>query len=157
MTVVQDHQGQEWVLHVNTDAIRRLKAEVGLSLQDLLGGEEFGEKLSEPDVMADVLWVLVRSQAEEKGMDRRSFEQRWTGKELQEAALGVMEAFLDFFYPDQKESVRLIMRSVAEQMRQSRIEALEKMSRSIGNESGSTTSATQPSSESTRALSLSGS
>ncbi len=112
MKVWKDREGREWMLDINVSSIRKVKASTGVDLLEVVTGT-LGEKLSDPMVFCDIVWVLSQEQAEKKGITPEQFGTALAGDCVEAVSNALVEDLVDFF-PLQR---RTIFRKVLEKAR----------------------------------------
>lgn len=68
----------------------------------------------DPVLLADVLWVLCKDEAEGRKIDKSAFLDRLNGETLEVAELAFEEAFIDFFPKSQRGQAELIAQTARE-------------------------------------------
>jgi hypothetical protein len=98
-----DSTGQKWDLSVRFAAVRRVKDMLGLNLLSLVEDKlkPLGELLSDPCRLVDVLYVLVKPQADAAGLSDVDFGERLDGESLEAAADAFLAELFNFF-PDRR-------------------------------------------------------
>lgn len=100
MATFKDSTGAEWRVALNAGVLGDLKRDAGFDLgKAAAAGDRLGEILfGEPGTIADVVWVLVRDQAERAGLTAEKFAYLLDADTLDRAAVAVAEAVIDFFH-----------------------------------------------------------
>lgn len=98
MAVFKDSLGDEWIVSLNVNTLKRLK-EYGFDLAEMINGGEIVEKLhTDPVLLVDMLYLACKSQAEGKGVTDEQFGTRMaSSKTINDAADALMEAIASFF------------------------------------------------------------
>jgi hypothetical protein len=96
--IFKDSEGREWDVGLPWDVVRRLKDKEGINLLEFAEDKfaKFREVMSDPLAMLDLLWAIVKPQAEAKQMTRDQFEKAMGGDALYEAQLSFEGAYLFF-------------------------------------------------------------
>ena len=92
-----DSAGRTWEVTVNVGAVRRVRDILGVDLMDVAGGDLLDRLADDPVLLVDVLYVLVKPQADAKGISDEDFGRGMVGGALDEAASALMKELLDFF------------------------------------------------------------
>jgi hypothetical protein len=117
----KDADGREWVLSVHVGVIRRIRQATDVDLPKLIddGLKGLRELLRDPCKLCDVLFVMVKDQADKKGITDEQFGAALGGDALGEAADAFVEALVDFFPKARQAALRDVLakaRTVAELM-----------------------------------------
>jgi len=105
----EDTTGYKWHLNLTVGAFRRVKQEADF---DLSGVAEGGEKtrhsliqlMTDPLVLADILYAACQPQAEKAGIDSSAFGERLAGPVIKRAREALLEAIVNFTQsPEQME------------------------------------------------------
>jgi len=97
MKPFNDSTGRTWEVTVNVGAVRRVRDLLGVDLMDVAGGDLLERLADDPVLLVDVLYVLVKPQADAKGVSDEDFGRGMVGGVLDEAASALMKELLDFF------------------------------------------------------------
>lgn len=101
MRSFNDNKGRTWTVEVTVASIKRVKAMVGVFLPAVLDDDAALLKRLGSDVVlvCDVLYVLVKPQADAAGVSDEKFGESLAGDAIGSATAALMEALIDFF-PD---------------------------------------------------------
>jgi len=101
MRVFKDNAGRTWTLQINVAAVKRVRGLVGIDLYQLAsdGFESLGKLVSNPVDLADVLYCLVKDQADSQKITAEDFGRALAGDCITQAADAFVEELIDFF-PD---------------------------------------------------------
>lgn len=91
---VVDNAGTEWLLSLNTEKLKKCREELDC---DLFNCAHIVEKLLDPVMLVDVLWVICHEQTADRQLTKESFSNRFSGEIFDNAREAVSEALLDFF------------------------------------------------------------
>lgn len=92
MQLFKDRHGKDWTVEITIGDVRRVRAATGVDLYRFL------EKPVEDLVQTiEVIWHLVRKQAEAKGLAEEDFYDSLSGDSLQRAIDAFQLALVDFF------------------------------------------------------------
>jgi len=97
MKAFTDSAGRAWEVTVNVGAVRRVRDILGVDLVDVAGGDLLDRLADDPVLLVDVLYILVKPQADAKGASDEDFGRAMVGGVLDEAASALMKELLGFF------------------------------------------------------------
>ena len=98
MRTFADTTGREWKVDVNVGTCKRVKTLLpGTDLLDVAGGDLLCRLASDPILLCDVLYVVVKPQADAEGVSDEAFGQALGGDALEAATTALLEALSDFF------------------------------------------------------------
>lgn len=97
-----DNAGRSWQIAVTVSTIRRVRAEAGVDLaaagRTAPGGESVLERIaSDPVLLADALYAIVRPEAEARKITPEQFGEALAGDAVEAAADALVEEIVDFF------------------------------------------------------------
>lgn len=92
--------GAEWDLTLDVGHLAALRTDAGF---DLTAAMKSGDALAmalfgDPETFAGVLWVIVREQAEKRGVDREAFYRVLGPQAVDAAADAFVQALVDFYH-----------------------------------------------------------
>ena len=101
MKTFKDNADRTWSLSINVAAVKRVKGLVGIDLYHLVddGFESLGKLVSDPVQLADVLYCLVKQEADARLVTDEDFGRALAGDSIAHAAQAFVEELIDFF-PD---------------------------------------------------------
>ena len=102
MKTFTDAASRTWEVTVNVGAVRRVRDLLGVDLMDVAGGDLLERLADDPVLLVDVLYVLVKPQADAKSITDEDFGRGMVGGVLDEAASALMKELLDFFPSTQR-------------------------------------------------------
>lgn len=94
-----DAEGRTWRIRITTHEVRQVRDTLGRWLPDAANpASEFCQEISsDPVLLVDVLYVVCRSQAEERRVSDEDFGRALAGDAIWEASCALLEAVCDFF------------------------------------------------------------
>jgi hypothetical protein len=94
-----DNAGRSWTFQINVSAVKRVRGLVGIDLYKLIddGLEPLAKLVSDPVDLADVLYCLVRDEADAKQISDEEFGRALAGDAITAAADAFVEELIDFF------------------------------------------------------------
>jgi len=92
-----DNAERKWSIQVNISAVKRVKALLGVDLLELAGGDLLQRLVQDPVLLADVIYALIKPQADADGVTDEDFGAALAGDAIAEATTAMLEALADFF------------------------------------------------------------
>lgn len=119
MHIFKDNDGRAWQVNINVNAVRRCRGLLGVDLYGLVDAkfEGLDRLCNDPVALIDVLYVLVKEDAEARGISDEDFGRAFAGDALEAGADAFVEELADFF-PNPR--VRAGLKAVLEKARQVR-------------------------------------
>ncbi len=111
MRTFTDAKGRSWNVSVTVASIKRVRAAIGLDLLDY--GAVMNE-LQDPIAQADVLFALVKPDAEAQKVTDADFGESLTGEVMEQAGAALMEALLDFTPAQRKPALKKALGKLGE-------------------------------------------
>jgi len=111
MKSFKDSEGREWLIHVNVSAVKRVRDLTKVDLPGLIG-EGLGKLLEDPVEFVNVLYVLVKPQADSRNppVTDEEFGAALGGDTLERAADAFVEELIDFFPAPRRQPLRELMK-----------------------------------------------
>lgn len=91
-----DTNGDDWLIRLDVATNKRVRDELGV---DLLKFDDtlYGRLLTEPEILVDVLYVVLAPRIADRNLDAVGFAERLAGDVIEDAAVALLEAITDFF------------------------------------------------------------
>jgi hypothetical protein len=114
MRTFRDNAGRNWSVAVNVDAVRRLRTMAGVDLMELVQSDPAEDSrkrpllerlLRDPILLADLLYVLCKEEADKLGVSDAEFGRALYGKVIVAARTALLEEIADFF-PDEGRAIQ---------------------------------------------------
>ena len=101
MKIFKDTEGRDWTVSVNVAAIKRVRDLLEINLYAIAddGFALFGRLIGDPILLADVLYCLVKDQADKRGLSDEDFGRSLAGGVIADAQSALIDEIIDFF-PD---------------------------------------------------------
>lgn len=115
MKTFTDAVGRSWSFAINVATARKLKADTDLDLQGALDGTLLAKLADDAETLAQALWSLCESKAEELGLQPEQFAAGLYGDCIGEAATALIQEIIDFF-PNPKRAALQAMWDKAQQL-----------------------------------------
>ena len=115
MSSFQDGNGFQWTLTLNVPVMKRVKELTGVDLGELLGTnpENLAGLLSNPITFVDVLFAMVKPQADAAQITDEQFGAALTADSFEQAAETFVDAIIDF---SPRRQAAILRQKVAQQM-----------------------------------------
>lgn len=114
MRTFRDEQGRSWDLRINVATLRRVRDECKVNLLDVLDGTVQQRLGSDPILLADVLYCLIRPYAEERKISASDFGESLAGDSIEAATTCLMEELADFFPSSRRKFLREALKKARE-------------------------------------------
>ena len=108
MKAFQDNQGREWSLAIDTNGVKRVRDLLGVDLMEIVSkGSDVLERLYyDPVLIVDVLFVLLKPQADAEKITDQSFGEALTGDAIDRGHAALMAELPGFFrHPRQRKNL----------------------------------------------------
>jgi hypothetical protein len=125
MRFFRDEKGRDWGLHIDVGTIARIRNEFAIDLSKVLASREAIDELAGDVVkLVDVLWGLVKPQAEAKQVTPACFAEGLLGDAIENAGDALIEAIIDFFPSRRRELLRQ-MWTKGKELSETQLKAIE--------------------------------
>lgn len=111
MPLFVDDQKREWVVTVNVGAVKRVRDEAGVDLDNV---SEMFEKISDTVTLCRVVYAIIRPDADRKQVTLDGFLDSISGDSIASAEGALIEALTNFFPPTRREPFRLLVGKIRE-------------------------------------------
>jgi hypothetical protein len=97
MKTFTDTQGRVWTIAVTVDAVKRVRSLTGTDLLAVAGGDLLERLSTDPILLADVIYAVVRPEAEAKQVSDADFGRALAGDTISAATTALLQDLVDFF------------------------------------------------------------
>jgi len=97
MKTFTDNSGRVWSVTINVGAVKRVRDACGINLLDAVGGTLIQQLIDDPVLLADIVYCLVKDQADAAGITDEQFGRCLAGDAIDAATAAVLEELVDFF------------------------------------------------------------
>ena len=98
MAAFEDKTGRVWAVDITVGTVKRVRSLLGEDLMDVVGGGDLLERIvSDPVLLADMLYVICRPQAELENVTDDDFGAALAGDAIDAATKAFLEGLTDFF------------------------------------------------------------
>ncbi len=105
MKTFKDSQGREWNLAINVDAVKRVRSLLDVDLLEVTDGKLLERIASDEVLMVDLVYVLVKPEADAKGVTDEEFGRAMAGDAIDAAYTAFMEELTSFFRNPQRRAL----------------------------------------------------
>jgi hypothetical protein len=93
----RDRDGREWIVEIHVGTIKRVREELEINLLALLAPEsDLAERLRDPCLLVDVLWLLCRDEATGRGIDSWTFGRALHPEAIEAGLNAILEGVVSF-------------------------------------------------------------
>ena len=93
-----DNSGRKWTVEINVGAIKRVRTLCGVDLLEMVSGGDLAQKMStDPVLLCDVLFALVKTAADAAAVTDEDFGRAMAGDAIEQATTAMLEELVDFF------------------------------------------------------------
>ena len=92
-----DADGREWRVDVTLEEIKQVRADLEIDLLDVGSKELFARLVNDPVLIVDVLYVVLRKEADARSLDAVGFARGLRGDAVDDASRALLEALVAFF------------------------------------------------------------
>lgn len=118
MKTFTDAAGRSWTVTINVDAVKRVRSLLKINLLDVVGdsGKQGGvlDQLADAVTLVDVLYCLIKPEADAQGVSDVQFGQAMLGDALDNGSVALLEELADFFPSRQRALLKKAMLRAAE-------------------------------------------
>lgn len=97
MKSFMDNAGRAWAIAINVDAIKRVRDSLDVNLLDAVEGKLIERLVGDPILLCDVIYVLCRPEAEQRGVSDEDFGRAMAGDSIDSATTSLLEELVAFF------------------------------------------------------------
>lgn len=127
MKTFKDKSGREWIIEITVGSMRRVKSLLDIKLTDAISGDLMQRLCSDEILMADLLYVLCKPQADIREVSDEQFGEGLAGSAFNGAVEAFWEELADFFRGRGGEQLRA-MKAKLDQAREKVFSLAEKKS-----------------------------
>lgn len=92
-----DNHGRTWSININIAAVKRVRSAMDIDLLDAVGGELLTRLADNIVMLVDLVYFLVKPEADNAGVSDEQFGEALAGPALDDAANAFMAELADFF------------------------------------------------------------
>ena len=95
MRAFTDNAGRKWTVAINVDAIKRVRGLLDIDLLEMVEGTLVEKLMRDPVLLCDVLYVVCKPEADEKGVSDEEFGRAMAGDVIEQATKALLEELVD--------------------------------------------------------------
>jgi len=93
----RDKEGREWTVEIDVTTIKRVREALDINLLELVvAGSDLPEKLGDPCLLVDVLYLLCKDRADILDLDDVAFGKAMTPDGIEDAWSSILEGIVNF-------------------------------------------------------------
>lgn len=127
MTTFKDCTGREWTLQLSMGSVRSVKLACKLDIGEPSKVEIVCVIIASPDMLADVLWQLLKRDAESNGVTQDDFFDAMDGAALEAARTAFSEAYIAWCPESSRVAVREALDKHAQALQQTADAIVERL------------------------------
>lgn len=97
MKTFKDNADRTWTVHVNVDAIKRVRSLLGIDLMEAVEGKLIERLISDPVLLCDVIYCVCKEEADARHVTDEQFGRAMAGDAIELATSALLEELVDFF------------------------------------------------------------
>ena len=97
MKTFTDNAKRQWNISVTIDAVKRVKSLLDVDLMEAATGKLIQELSDNPVLLCDVIYCIVKPQADEKNITDEEFGKAMAGDAIDQATSAFLEDLVNFF------------------------------------------------------------
>lgn len=97
MKTFKDNQLREWAISVDVAAVKRVKSLLGVNLLEIAEGKLLDLLISDPVLLCDIIYCLVKPEADAKQVSDEDFGRAMGGDSLDHATAALLGELVGFF------------------------------------------------------------
>lgn len=128
MKQFKDGKGREWAIELNVSTIKRVRELTEVNLLAVLEGGDLLERLgSDPELLCNTLYALVKPEADRQNISDVQFGEGMSGDAIDHGATALLGELVDFF----PEPRRRVLAGVLEKLKKLETEAISQSLRRV--------------------------
>ncbi|QOJ04334.1 MAG: hypothetical protein HRU71_12925 [Planctomycetia bacterium] len=121
MKTFTDNQNRVWTLAVTVDAIKRVRALLGIDLMQVIEGKLIERLSLDPILLCDVVYAICKPEADGRSVNDEEFGRAMAGNAIEQASAALLEDLVDFFpSPIDRANLRQVLTATNEAMNKAR-------------------------------------
>jgi hypothetical protein len=113
MPTFTDATGRAWSVIITVATLKRVRALANVDLLDVGGGALLERLAADPVLLADVLYAVVKPEADARQVNDEAFGQALAGDAIDHAATALLEALVAFFPQPRRRLLAQVLEKLA--------------------------------------------
>lgn len=113
MHTFTDVQGRSWSIEITVATLKRIRAVAGVDLLDVAGGTLFERLVADPVLLGDVLFAVVKPEADALHISDEMFGRALAGDVIDHATTALLEEIVAFFPTPRRRVLDKVMTKLA--------------------------------------------
>ena len=109
MKTFTDNAGREWNISVTVDAVKRVRSLLDVDLMEAAAGKLIQQLADNPVLLCDVIYCIVKPQADEKEITDEDFGKTMAGDAIDQATAAFLEDLVNFFPSRKREMLQKVL------------------------------------------------
>ena len=97
MKTFADNKGRTWTIAITVDAIKQIKALIGVDLLEVVDGKLLDRLAGDPILLCDVIYAACKAEADAQEISDQDFGAAMAGNAIDAATTALLEELVDFF------------------------------------------------------------
>jgi len=112
MQSFKDTKDRPWEITINVSAIKRVRDVLHVDLLQVLDGGLVEKLSTDPVLLCDVIFVLIKPQADAKNVSDEEFGAALGGDAIDEATTALLEELVNFSRRSKREALRRLLQKI---------------------------------------------
>lgn len=91
-----DADGSDWIVTLNTTVVKRVRSLLDVDLLDIADGKLIDRLSSDPVLLVDVIYVVVKPEADARKVTDEQFGEKMRGDAIAQATDALLDELVDF-------------------------------------------------------------
>ena len=109
MKTFTDNANRSWNISVTVDAVKRVRSLLDVDLTEAAAGKLIQELSDNPVLLCDVIYCIIKPQADEKDISDEDFGRAMAGDAIDQATTAFLEDLVNFFPSRKKEMLAKVL------------------------------------------------
>ena len=109
MKTFTDNAGRSWNISVTVDAVKRVRSLLDVDLMEAAGGKLIQELSDNPVLLCDVIYCIVKPEADAKQISDEDFGKAMAGDAIDQATSAFLEDLVNFFPSRRREMLAKVL------------------------------------------------
>ena len=109
MKTFTDNAGRSWNISVTVDAVKRVRSLLDVDLMQAAAGKLIQELADNPVLLCDVIYCIVKPQADAKEITDEDFGKAMAGDAIDQAISAFLEDLVNFFPSRKREMLQKVL------------------------------------------------